>query len=113
MRPGIACGGAPTAENPVTVAPPVADYNGPAPSNDDVQAFRLNVWENLKASNRCGACHNATGQSPRFARNDDVNLAYQEATALVNLTTPDQSRLVTKVADGHNCWLSSAQASPA
>ena len=103
-------GGAPTAENPVTVAPPVADYNGPAPANEDVQAFRLNVWENLKASNRCGACHTANGQSPRFARNDDVNLAYQEATALVNLTTPDQSRLVTKVADGHNCWLSANSA---
>jgi hypothetical protein len=103
-------GGAPTAQTPVTVAPPVADYNGPAPANADVQAFRLSVWENVKASNRCGACHNATGQSPRFARNDDVNLAYQEATALANLTTPDQSRLVTKVADGHNCWLSANSA---
>lgn len=103
-------GGAPTAEQPVTVAPPVADYTGPAPANADVQAFKLNLWENLKASNRCGACHNASGQSPRFARNDDVNLAYQEATALVNLTQPDQSRLVSKVAGGHNCWLSANSA---
>ena len=103
-------GGAPTQENPVTVAPPVAEYNGPAPANADVQAFKLSLWENVKASNRCGACHNATGQSPRFARNDDVNLAYQEATALVTLPTPDQSRLVTKVGGGHNCWLSANSA---
>lgn len=100
-------GGAPTEVNPVTTPPPVADYTGPAPANADVQAFRINLWENIKASNRCGGCHNAGGQSPNFARNDDVNLAYQAAIALVELTQPDQSRLVTKVAGGHNCWLAS------
>jgi hypothetical protein len=100
-------GGAPTTVNPLTAPPAVADYSGPAPATADVQAFRLNLWENIKANNRCGGCHNATGQSPKFARNDDVNLAYAEATALVNLTQPDQSRLVLKVAGGHNCWLSS------
>jgi hypothetical protein len=103
-------GGAPTTVNPVTTPPPVADYTGPAPANADVQAFRINLWENIKASNRCGGCHNASGQSPNFARNDDVNLAYQAAVPLVNLTQPDQSRLVTKVGGGHNCWLASASA---
>lgn len=103
-------GGAPTEVNPVTTPPPVADYTGPAPANADVQAFRINLWENIKASNRCGGCHNAGGQTPTFARNDDVNLAYQAAIALVDLTQPDQSRLVTKVAGGHNCWLASAAA---
>jgi len=103
-------GGAPTEVNPVTTPPPVADYTGPAPANADVQAFRINLWENIKASNRCGGCHNAGGQSPNFARNDDVNLAYQAAIALVDLTQPDQSRLVAKVAGGHNCWLASASA---
>ncbi len=103
-------GGAPTEVNPVTTPPPVADYTGPAPANADVQAFRINLWENIKASNRCGGCHNAGGQTPNFARNDDVNLAYQAAIALVDLTQPDQSRLVTKVAGGHNCWLASASA---
>ena len=103
-------GGAPTAEQPITQAAPVADYTGPAPATADIQAFKINVWENIKASNRCGACHTATGQSPRFARNDDVNLAYQEATQLVNLTQPELSRLVTKVAGGHNCWLSANSA---
>ena len=106
-----ACGGgAPTTVNPLTAPPTVADYTGPAPTSADIQAFRINLWENIKANNRCGGCHNAVGQSPKFARNDDVNLAYAETTALANLTQPDQSRLVTKVAGGHNCWLSSNSA---
>jgi hypothetical protein len=109
---GCSGGGAPTVENPVTQAPTVSDYVGPASANADVQAFRLSLWENIKANNRCGGCHNASqpGQTPQFARNDDVNLAYQAANTVVNLSQPDQSRLVTKVAGGHNCWLASASA---
>jgi len=103
-------GGAPTQQNPVTSPPTVQDYTGPAPSNADVQAFKLNLWENIKASNRCGGCHHAGGQSPEFARTDDVNLAYQAATSVVNLVQPDQSRMVVKVGGGHNCWLASASA---
>ncbi len=106
-----ACGGgAPTTVNPNTTPPTVQDYTGPAPGTADVQAFRINLWDNIKASNRCGGCHNATGQTPRFARNDDVNLAYADANGVVNLSQPDQSRMVLKVAGGHNCWLTSAQA---
>jgi len=107
---GCSSGGAPTTENPITQAPPVLDYTGPASANADVQAFRINLWENIKANNRCGSCHNAGGQTPQFARNDDVNLAYQAANSVVNLTQPDQSRMVLKVAGGHNCWLQSPSA---
>ena len=103
-------GGAQTTVNPNTTPPTVADYTGPAPGTGDVQAFRINLWDNIKASNRCGGCHNATGQTPRFARNDDVNLAYAEVNGVVNLAQPDQSRMVVKVAGGHNCWLTSNQA---
>ena len=103
-------GGAGTVENPITSAPPVADYSGPAAQNADVQAFRINLWENIKASNRCGGCHNANGQAPQFARNDDVNAAYTAANTVVNLAQPDQSRMVLKVAGGHNCWLASPSA---
>src|SRR5215207_11110811 len=103
-----ACGGgAATTANPNTAPPVVSTYSGPAPQSAAVQSFRISFWENVKANNRCGGCHNAIGQVPRFARNDDVNLAYAEATSLVNLTQPDQSPLVLKVAGGHNCWLSS------
>jgi hypothetical protein len=103
-------GGPGTVQNPVTSAPPVADYNGPPAQNADVQAFKLNLWQNIKDSNRCGGCHNAGGQTPQFARNDDINAAYTAANTVVNLTQPDQSRMVQKVGGGHNCWLASASA---
>jgi len=100
-----ACGGgAETTANPITSNTPVSNYNGPAPKTGDVQAFRINLWENIKASNRCGACHGAGGQAPDFANNNDVNLAYNAANTVVNLSSPKDSRMVTKVAGGHNCW---------
>lgn len=99
-------GGAETAQNPLTAAPtqPSA-YNGPAPATADIQAFKISVWDNVKADNRCGSCHGAAGQVPDFARMDDVNLAYQQALTVANLTSPADSRIVLKVAGGHNCWL--------
>lgn len=103
-------GGAPTQQNPITQAPGIQDYTGPAPSNEDVQAFKLALWDNIKPNNRCGGCHGAGGQPPTFARNDDVNLAYEAANSIVNLTQPDQSRMVIKVGGGHNCWLAAASA---
>lgn len=102
--------GASTQENPVTTAPPTSDYNGPPPATADVQSFMINVWTNVKPSNRCGACHNEGGQAPTFARNDDVNLAYEQANTIVDLVQPANSRMVTKVAGGHNCWLTSDSA---
>jgi mono/diheme cytochrome c family protein len=105
-----ACGGESTVENPVTSTTTTSNYTGPAASTADVQAFRLNVWENLNKQNRCGACHGTGGQSPTFVRMDDVNLAYAQASGIVNLDRPVNSRMVTKVAGGHNCWLDSNSA---
>ncbi|HEY7740746.1 MAG TPA: hypothetical protein VIB01_09050, partial [Steroidobacteraceae bacterium] len=68
-------GGASTTENPVTSPPPPAGYTGPPPASQDVQAFKLNVWDNLMMSNRCGQCHGTGGQVPSFVRSDDINLA--------------------------------------
>jgi hypothetical protein len=107
---GCSSGGAPTVENPPVAGAPISDYTGPASANADVQAFRINLWENIKGNNRCGSCHGAGGQTPTFARNDDVNLAYQAANTIVNLAQPDQSRMVEKVVGGHNCWLQAASA---
>ena len=107
-----ACGGgAAVQQNPVTSSGPAAQsYTGPAPANADVQSFEVNLWQNIKASNRCGGCHTQGGQSPQFARSDDVNLAYQAANTVVDLTQPNQSMMVQKVGGGHNCWLASPQA---
>ncbi len=98
-------GGSTTEQNPVPDAPSKgADYVGPAAANDDIQAFRNEFWTNIRGTDRCGGCHNATGQSPSFARSDDVNQAYQQATGIVNRENPSLSTLVVKVAGGHNCW---------
>jgi hypothetical protein len=110
----VACGGgASTETNPVTGAPGSVDsssYAGPSAQTEDIRAFQVYVWERLRDANRCGACHVAGGQVPRFVRQDDVNLAYSEANPLIDLDSPAASRLVTKVAEGHNCWLSSVAA---
>src|SRR5256884_1353054 len=109
---GCSGGGAATTVNPVTTPPnsTANAYTGPAPGNADVQAFKINLWENIRAANRCGGCHHEGGQSPMFARSDDVNLAYQAALALVNLVQPNQSTLVLKVGSGHNCWVADPSA---
>ncbi len=104
------CGGGSTTQNPNTSGPQALDYTGPAASTADVQAFKLNVWDNLRATNRCGACHGAGGQAPNFVRQDDVNLAYAAANPLVDLSSPADSRMVVKVSGGHNCWLASSAA---
>ncbi|MCK7597814.1 LamG domain-containing protein [Microbulbifer sp. CAU 1566] len=85
-------------------------YSGPAPESEDVQNYKRYIWDNLAAENRCGSCHIEGNQSPRFVRGDDVNLAHGEGRELVNLGSPEDSRLVTKVASGHNCWLASPDA---
>jgi hypothetical protein len=104
-------GGAETTENPITGVTPPSVYSGPPPATEDVQAFKLNLWDNIQASNRCGGCHtDSVGQAPLFARHDDINLAYEAANAQVNLTQPSESRLVERVGEAHNCWLSDNQA---
>ncbi|MFT4939578.1 MAG: hypothetical protein ACI88A_002621 [Paraglaciecola sp.] len=108
------CGGS-TPELVQTPLPPPVDnapvtYSGPPASTADVQQFKLALWDNIVSTERCGACHVENNQSPPFARGDDINLAYTEANALVDLTKPEDSLLVSKVAGGHNCWLSSADA---
>ena len=90
-----ACGsGVSTEDNPQTVAQDVVDYAGPPPSTDDVQSFKINLWDNVKSNNRCGSCHSVGGQSPAFARTDDVNMASEAANAIVDLTDPANSRTV-------------------
>src|SRR5277367_6014145 len=100
-----------TAVNQQTTTTSTANaYTGPAAATADVTAFQINFWQNIRVSNRCGGCHHEGGQSPMFARSDDVNLAYQAALPLVNFTQPDQSTLVLQVGSGHNCWVADPSA---
>lgn len=95
---------------PVQPDTPNGTYSGPAPQTEDIQKYKTALFDNVASSDRCGACHKVDDQAPYFARFDDVNLAYAATTPLVDLSTPAQSRLVEKVAGGHNCWLDSDQA---
>lgn len=75
--------------------------------NDDVRFFALTLWPNLNEN--CGTCHSEQGGTIPFHADADPERAYDEieAEGLVNRTTIASSRLVTKVAGGHRCWLSS------
>lgn len=110
-----ACGGgAQTTENPLVnnPGPTSVVYNGVAvPRDADVQAFLANVWTPMHNGGSCGNCHNeSTGQTPMFARMDDINMAYDAAVTVTDLAVPANSRLVSKVGSGHNCWLTDDQA---
>jgi hypothetical protein len=110
---GCGAGSVNTQQNPPapsTGAQSVPNYTGAAPVSAEVQAFKVAFWDNVSPQNRCGACHVQNNQQPTFARSDDVNLAFQAAQSVVDLSTPANSRVVTKVAGGHHCWLSSNQA---
>ena len=103
-----ACGGgASNTQNPDTTGGvTTSGYTGPAPSNSDVQSFRVQLWENIRDNNHCGSCHDVGGQgSVAFANNSDVNAAYDAANTVVNLSDPASSRMVTKFSGaGHFCW---------
>ena len=89
-------GGGNTNDNP---------YTGPVARDADVLKFQQEFWGNAKTTDRCGSCHNESiGQLPMFVRNDDVNMAYDEAVTVVDTETPSLSRVVEKVGGGHNCW---------
>jgi hypothetical protein len=110
-----ACGGGGAGNSALPTVAPTSSadaYTGPAPATADVQAFEVNLWNNIRGQNRCGQCHNATtpAQMPNFARSDNVNLAYAQANTVVNLAQPSTSTMVVKVSGGHNCWLADASA---
>jgi hypothetical protein len=104
-------GGAETVNNP---APPGgtnndSPYAGPVARDATVLAFQQELWANAKTTDRCGSCHNeSVGQLPMFVRNDDVNMAYDAAVTVTDMTQPSLSRLVEKVGQGHNCWVADA-----
>lgn len=107
-----ACGGGGSTErqSPSELPPPTG-YTGPAAQTLDIQNFQNAFWVNVRNGGvaKCSGCHGGT-QSPLFAREDDVNLAWAAADTLVNRTDPSASTFVQKVAGGHHCWLGTNQA---
>ncbi len=101
----LACDGPSNIANPFQGGDEIVN-SGPPAATADVRSFEVNVWNNLKAENRCGQCHfqGDGGQAPEFAETSDVNVAYSFAVPLVNLQDPSSSLLVTKLEAGHHCW---------
>lgn len=109
----IGCGSGSGSEvKPNTPPPPSSGgsdftYKGQKPAaSADILKFQTEFWINIARQDRCGGCHQT--QAPTFARGDDINLAYDSVieNGLVNMADPSSSRIVTKVAGGHNCWTS-------
>jgi len=85
-------------------------YNGPGPNTPDIQNFKREFWAKLNDTENCGACHDLDGTgTTKFVRTDDVNVAYLEALSVVDVNDIPASSIVTKMSDGHNCWLGSDQ----
>ena len=107
-----ACGSGSSGSDVTTNPPPPPaggtdfSYRGEKPAETaDITKFQNELWINIAREDRCGGCHQT--QAPVFARGDDINLAYAATIdGLVTLSDPGASRLVTKVAGGHNCWRS-------
>ena len=66
-------------------------YSGPAPATADIQAFRINFWENIRGDQPLRQLPQRRRPGAEFARSDDVNAAYQQATGVVNRDSPSQS----------------------
>jgi hypothetical protein len=101
-------------ERPVDVSAGVGSaefvYNGAAPASDEIQNFKVSLYDALAGNDRCGECHTPGGPgTTHFADQTNVNTAWQEAKKLVDLGEPADSALVSRVANGHNCWLGAGQ----
>jgi hypothetical protein len=103
--------GAATQQNVAGSQGPGTGYSGPAPATPDVQQFKINLFDNVRTDNRCGSCHGIDGIAlNKFARSDDVNLAYADANLVVDLPSPVDSTMVLQMEANHNCWLANAGA---
>jgi len=96
----------------------VSNYSGPAALTADVQTFKTEFWNPLSSSDRCGSCHTNGGSASNlpFVDLSNVNSAYTSAISrnnsgalLVDRSSPENSRVVAKVAEGHNCWVDNPQ----
>ncbi|WP_235605340.1 LamG domain-containing protein [Rheinheimera salexigens] len=90
----------------ITLVAPVIREPGSSKSlPEDSGLFSSSVYPLLRQ--HCVACHAPNApqvQSPFFA-DENVSAAYQASQRLINLDSPELSRLVRRLADEfHNCW---------
>ena len=105
---------------PNDIRPPGQTRSFPGGPDDNApNSFALTVYPVLTGSlaaitgDNCQGCHSETApglpQAPFFA-SGDPNAAYDAAKSKMNIDTPENSRLVVRVRDGHNCWSSDCDA---
>ena len=107
-------GGVGTSANPELASASSFAYTGPAARNIDVANFQVYLYNKINdpstnIESRCGGCHNSQADNPRsrfFFDTSNINVAYDESIAQVNLANPAASGFVNKmnIAPGHNCW---------
>jgi len=114
-----ACGdSAEVQSNANTTSSTVSNYTGPAALTTDVQTFKTEFWNPLSSSDRCGSCHTDGEAASNFPFVDlgNINTAFTAAISrnnsgalLVDRNNPENSRVVVRVAEGHNCWVDNPQ----
>ena len=91
----------------------------PLPTDNAADSFAQTVYPILVGTAsgisgvNCQGCHSETAaglpQAPFFA-SGDLNAAYEAAKSKMNIDSPDNSRMVVRVRDGHNFWSSDQDA---
>lgn len=85
-------------------------YDGAPPASDEIQNFKVSFYDFTAGNDRCGECHTPGGSGKTaFADQTNVNEAWKAAKTVVNLEDPSASAVVSRVANGHNCWLAAGQ----
>jgi hypothetical protein len=74
----------------------------------DCRGFRNQIWLDILAQpDNCAGCHVEGGSGTGAFGQSDVLVAYEaiKANNRIDRNDPTNSFLVTKVSDGHNCWI--------
>lgn len=89
-----------------TIHNPGESKNFPDTATEGSPSFATTVYPLLR--DNCGNCHYEQGvsqqQAPFFSNPNDVQSSYEAAKPKINIDVPDQSRLVLRIIEGHNCW---------
>ena len=100
-------------------------YTG-EPAKGGAVNFKKEFWDYLSPLDRCGSCHTSGGAASNYPFVDFANVnnayttarysmlvdsqgntttpIYNDGRKLVDVATPSNSRVVQRVAEGHNCW---------
>ncbi len=89
-----------------TIQEPGESKNFPLLATDNApNSFENTVYPLLTAY--CASCHYEEGsaqqQAPFFANTVDVQSAYEAAKSKINIDLPTNSRMVSRMLEGHNC----------